>query len=443
MVKIFQQKKDASLVKQRKRLTIERLDMNGDGVGKLANKPVFVSQSLPGESVEVVITEQKSKYLRAQCKQVIDASSQRVEPKCPHFYQCGGCDLQHMSYQAQVDYKQQKISQLFRRNANLEHLPWQAPLLGNGWHYRRKARIGVQYNKHGEPIVGFRQRGKNVLTPIKVCAVLPDSLQNIFVPLQQLLKQLPAHAVGHCEVIHANQQVVILRVLISLSSEQLQSIEQFAEQHQLAVWLQTDKETIDLQAQPVPAMSYIIDDKTLQFHHNDFLQVNAVLNNKMVDQAMTWLDIGTDDQILDLFAGFGNFSLPMAARAKAVIGVEGVETMVARATANAQANNLDNCCFFQADLNDENAPWPWLSKFSSGRVNKVLLDPARAGAPGAIKRIIELSPDKVLYVSCDAATMARDSAVLLANGYRLIKLSLMDMFAQTRHVESMALFVKR
>lgn len=183
-------------------------------------------------------------------------------------------------------------------------------------------------------------------------------------------------------------------------------------------------------------LSYQVADCTLTFSASDFVQVNAKLNEKMVRQACDWLDLTAADNVLDLFCGLGNFSLPIAKQVNSVIGVEGVDTMVQRATDNSMLNQLTNCKFYQADLNAEQANWPWLDN----RINKVLLDPARAGALNAVKNISEQKIKTILYVSCDPATMARDAQELLNKGYKLERIALMDMFAQTRHVETMALF---
>ncbi|QBY05083.1 23S rRNA (uracil(1939)-C(5))-methyltransferase RlmD [Thalassotalea sp. HSM 43] len=443
MVKIYKPKNAKALDKQTLQLTIERLDINGDGVARHQGKPVFVSNALPLEVVEAKVIEQKSKYLRADSKKILTSNAQRVSPECRHFYQCGGCNLQHLEYQAQLDFKQQKVSELFRRNTKLEQLPWQAPLVAKPWHYRRKARIGVQYDRQGQVTLGFRKKQSNVLTPIKQCLVLPQDVSDVFVPLQQVLQKIsPSKAIGHCEFIAADRNVLVLRTLKKLPAKSIALLSEFGQQQQLQIILQDEQGISTLDGEDVADLWFQMHGCQLSFSHNDFLQVHGELNATMVQQAISWLALEQDDRVVDLFCGFGNFSVPMAKQCQQLVGVEGVDSMVERAQKNAEANDLRHCDFFQADLNDENVPWPWLEQYPVGHFNKLLLDPARAGAPGAIKRIVSMAPELIVYVSCDAATMSRDSDELLNNGYRLEKIALMDMFAQTRHVETMALFVK-
>ncbi|MDG1732697.1 MAG: 23S rRNA (uracil(1939)-C(5))-methyltransferase RlmD [Thalassotalea sp.] len=421
-------------------IDIERLDINGDGVAKFNNKPVFVSGALPNERVEVKVIEEKSKYLRAKIIKLSSLSPQRVQPECKHFYQCGGCDLQHMQIDAQLSYKQNKVAELFRRNAQLVDLPWQAPLISSAIGYRRKARIGVQYNKHAQAIVGFRQKSSNTLTPIKSCPILTDTFNEEFPEFTRLINLLPTKkAISHIEVIAADKPRAIFRHTSKLTKKDRQILTDFAKTKTYELVLQNEQSIVDLDNEPTEALTYQLDDCKFTFSETDFVQVNANLNQQMITQACQWLELSAVDNILDLFCGLGNFSLPIAKQVNAVIGVEGIDAMVERAGLNSQINDLHNTQFFQADLNAEQAQWPW---FNSS-VNKVLLDPARAGALNAVKNIVELNIKTVLYISCDPATMARDAKVLIDVGYTLDKLGLMDMFAQTRHVETMALFTRK
>ncbi|MEW6998345.1 23S rRNA (uracil(1939)-C(5))-methyltransferase RlmD [Colwelliaceae bacterium BS250] len=418
-------------------IDIQRLDINGDGVSRVQKKPVFVSGALVNETVEVKVIEEKSKYLRAKVLNIVTASEQRAKPKCKHFYQCGGCDLQHSSISGQLEYKKHKVEELFRRNANINDLPWQESLTTSEWHYRRKARIGVQYNKLGEAIVGFRQKNSNVLTKISSCSVLDSTFSDEFVAFTEVINSLSAvKAISHIEVIAADNPQVIFRHTRPLNKKDVQLLTEFIATKNYQLLLQDDQQVRCLDGSASDLLSYQVADCTLKFSSNDFVQINAKLNEKMVHQACQWLDLKTDDNVLDLFCGLGNFSLPIAKQVNSVVGVEGVDTMVQRANDNSAINQLVNCQFYQADLNAEQANWPWLDN----SINKVLLDPARAGALNAVKNISEQKIKTILYVSCDPATMARDAEVLLSKGYKLDKIALLDMFAQTRHVETMALF---
>ena len=432
---------------------IQRLDINGDGVGKLQNKTMFVSGALPGETVQAKVVEEKSKYLRARALKVKNVSDKRVTPQCKHFSQCGGCDLQHISHAEQVSFKQEKVSELFKRNTNLTDLPWHDPLIGGVWHYRRKARIGVQYNKLSEATVGFRKKGSNVLTPIKNCHLLPEAFSEEFSELTAMINSLSVKkTISHIEVIDAEQPVMIFRHTRPLVKSDIHILQQFSVEKPYQLALQDDQSvyTFDQQGlkQPLPLLSYSLSGYQLEFSESDFVQVNADLNQSMVRLAMDWLDLKSTDHVVDLFCGLGNFSLPIAGKVKSLIGVEGVNAMVKRASDNAEANQVSNTQFFQADLNaDFNADfnvelasneseWSWWHK----DINKVLLDPARAGAFNAVKKIAATDINLVLYISCDPATMTRDANVLLEQGFSLQKLCIMDMFAQTKHVETMAVF---
>lgn len=441
MVNFYKPKAVKKNINQQLTVEIESLDMNGDGVARRGKKPIFVEFALPGETVEVKVTQEKSKYLRAKTKKVLVAATDRVTPVCKHFYQCGGCDLQHLDHQAQLVFKQQKISELFRRNSNIEQLPWQQALHADIWHYRRKARIGVQYNKLNQAIVGFRQKSSNVLTPIKRCPVLPEVFADEFSAFTTLINSFSSkQAISHIEVISAEVPVVIFRQVRKLSTADKQQLLEFNQQKPYQIALHQDDGLHYLEPHNSTYLSYQINECELQFSSTDFVQVNINLNSKMVNQAMQWLDLDSTDNILDLFCGLGNFSLPIAKHVNTVIGVEGVQDMVDRASMNAQANQLSNCQFYQADLNAQTNDWPWLNANNEIIINKIVLDPARAGAYNAVKNIVELNVRTVLYISCDAATMARDAKVLLENGFTLSKICLMDMFSHTRHVETMALF---
>ncbi|TLU59917.1 23S rRNA (uracil(1939)-C(5))-methyltransferase RlmD [Thalassotalea litorea] len=440
MVKIFKAQKRQSVSGQKLELDILRFDINGDGIARHGKKSVFVSGALPGEKVQARVTTEHAKYLRAQALKVAKPHAQRVTPQCAHFYQCGGCDFQHMDSELELEVKKYKIDEVFKRNAGIENLPWQPPLTAESWHYRRKARIGVQYNRLNEPLVGFRQKNASHITPIKSCPVLEPSLQGLFEQLQPLVSQLQGHQViGHIEAIATDTVTLIFRYMGKLGEQNRRRLTEFAEQTGYRVFVTDDQQNHALSGGVFEQLSYQIDDCHLYFSPKDFIQVNGQLNQMMVTQAMDWLQLNPSDRILDLFCGLGNFSLPIARKVQSLTGIEGVMDMVNRAQDNAHRNQIDNCHFYQADLNNPDLTWPWAEPRS---FTKVLLDPARAGALGTITPIAELGVDKVLYISCDAATMARDSQLLISAGYTLEKISLLDMFAQTRHVETMALFSK-
>ncbi|KGJ89086.1 23S rRNA (uracil(1939)-C(5))-methyltransferase RlmD [Colwellia psychrerythraea] len=453
--------------KQLLTVSVDKLDMNGVGVARWQNKPLFIFGALPSEEVEVKVIEQKSKYSRAKLISIIKKSDKRIQPQCIHFGLCGGCDLQILDITEQLNFKQQKVSYLFSRCFSAENiakkivqqdLPWQAPIKSSPWNYRRKARLGVQFDKKGQVTIGFRQKSTNQLAAIKSCAVLVEPLNKIFPLLKKIMAQLTVKsAIGHIEAIQAdiidsdsqgkiqkdNQIILVIRQLRPMNKADIELWLSNAQQHFWHVIVDDgDKQfpLVPLQKDSSLVLSYELADKSkIYFASSDFIQINHQVNNAMISQALTWLNLSSTDKVLDLFCGLGNFSLALAKQVQIVTGVEGVQVMVDKASKNAEFNIIDNCQFYQADLNSD---WLLESWATEHVFDKVLLDPARAGAEQAVRQIAKLKISTVLYVSCDPATLARDSAILIAQGYKLDKMSLMDMFSQTKHVETMVLFTQ-
>jgi len=419
-------------------IKINRLDSNGTGVGMHQKKPVFVDGALPNEIIKAKLVEQKNKYARAKLISVETASELRVKAKCLHFLSCGGCDLQHLSFLAHIDFKKLKVTELFARSGIAQELPWQSEIVSEPWHYRRKARIGVQYNKNGDATVGFRQKATNQLVAIKSCVVLVEPLATIFQLLKELLAKLSGvNSVGHIEVIATEQTSLIVRQLIKLSAKDKSIWLDYAKQYDWQVFIDNGKEVLPLTK--VKPLSYHINENIeLTFTTDNFIQVNHDVNKLMVQQAIDWLALTHTDSVLDLFCGLGNFTLPIAATAADVIGIEGVDSMVAQAGGNAKNNSIDNCQFYQANLNSAWKTESWAQQ----TFNKALIDPARAGAYEALEQLVKLNIKQLLYVSCDPSTLARDSALLISQGYKITKIALVDMFSQTKHIETMVLFTR-
>ncbi len=447
-------------------LRIDKLDTNGVGVARWKNKPVFIAGTLPREVVKVRIIEQKSKYIRAKLLSVQQPSDMRVKPQCQHFGVCGGCDLQMLELKAQLTFKQDKVTELFSRcfsglnfvnKMQLPALNWQPTITDRPWHYRRKARIGIQFNKKAQATIGFRKKSTNQLVAIKSCPILVTPLNNIFSLLDEILAQLTIKsAIGHIEVIQAEifdsecknlndkneQTIVVIRQLKPMNDADRKLWQISAAKYNWHLWLDdgdTQRSLAGKQGDTIKQLSYkLVDDTRINFTTSDFIQINHNVNVDMINQALLWLDVSAKDTVLDLFCGLGNFSLPLAKKSKSVVGVEGVQAMVNKASQNAESNQIANCQFYQADLNGD---WLLESWVRNNHFDKVLLDPARAGAEHAVNQIAQLQIPYVLYVSCDPATLARDSAILVSKGYKLDKISLLDMFSQTKHVETMVLFI--
>lgn len=453
-------------VKETLTVMIEKLDSNGCGVAYYKKKPVFVNASLPHENVDIRLIEQKNKYARGKLVTINNASENRVVAKCQHFSLCGGCDLQHLDYKEQLNFKQNKVIALFSRSGiaanTIAQLPWQAPITSSQWHYRRKARIGVQFDKNGKATIGFRQKATNQLVAVKSCPVLVKPAADIFLPLNALIAKLSVKkAIGHIEVLYADSTcqdssnkasnkaseklILVVRQIRAINEHDRNLWQEYGNKNHWQVYFQEDShsEQDNNSKNTANGLSYnLVDNIKINFSSNDFVQINQQVNLAMVEQALNWLMPEANDHVLDLFCGLGNFSLPLASKVSKVIGVEGVQSMVDKACANAIYNNIDNCRFFQADLNTQ-----WLankasSQWAKHKFTKVLLDPARAGAELAVEQIIKLAIPTILYVSCEPTTLARDSQLLLSQGYKIEKIGLIDMFSQTKHVETMVLFTR-
>jgi 23S rRNA (uracil1939-C5)-methyltransferase len=292
--------------------------------------------------------------------------------------------------------------------------------------------------KSGEFEFGFRKKQSKQIVQITRCDALEPLLNRLLPLLYALLKDFKKPTeLGHLELVLGDEQpVVMLRVLKALPDHDLQSLRQFAQENSVTLYLHSGNTIPTLIEGQMPAYSEV--GYRIPFLPTNFIQVNRKVNQKMVDQAMKWLSIEQQDRVLDLYCGLGNFSLPIADKAELVVGVEGIQEMVEQASSNAELNGLDNAHFYQANLESDIAGNPW----AKSRFDKVLLDPARAGASGVVDQLSEFGTKSIVYVSCNPATLARDCQNLLEQGYKLTRLGMLDMFPHTSHLESMALFQK-
>ena len=424
-------------------ITILRLSHEGRGVGRNAKgKTVFVEGALPDEQVTYKVRFTRSRYDEAVLDKVLKKSPQRQEPSCEHYASCGGCNLQHLKPAAQVAFKQALVAELVQQpEAN-----FQPALLSEPLGYRRKARLGVKWRKDGRLLLGFREKSSAFITEINACPVLSSKLQPLLPALQEFLPSLEGKKhLGHIELVEAENQVGVLvrllRPLERLTKNDQRFWRNWAKEQAVNLLLQDEEGTHALNPEKIPALfSYSLEEQTLFFSPKDFVQVNAQVNKRMVKQALDWLQLQGTEKVLDLFCGFGNFSLPLAKQAAELLGIEGVKTQVERAKNNAALNQIANAKFIAADLNQPLKEQAWLAKNAAWEV--VVLDPPRAGAEAICQQLGELGTKKILYISCNPTTLARDTALLLQQGFELKQLGIMDMFPQTAHVESMALFVQ-
>ncbi|MCG7499074.1 23S rRNA (uracil(1939)-C(5))-methyltransferase RlmD [Vibrio sp. Of7-15] len=439
MARFFKPQKRTTVDKKHKAIMIERLDHAGAGIGFLDKKLIFVDGVLPGEKAVVQLTEQKKSYAKAKLIKLQSQSNERIEPFCQHYRQCGGCNLQHLSHEGQVAAKEASLAELMNKFAGADLKQAEAIVAGDKG-YRRRARFSLMFDKNTKQLkMGFRKKQSKEIVDVRHCPVLVPSLDELLNELYALLSQLKAYKdLGHVELVEAeNGRVCLLRHLKPLKEQDKTALLNFAQQHDLILYLASSPEHCERVVGDEPY--YSMNGAKLNFSPQNFIQVNKTVNEKMVAQALQWLDVQKDDRVLDLFCGLGNFSLPLAQKASAVVGVEGVDEMVERATENAKQNQLSNAEFYQADLEQDITNQVW----AKAKFSKILLDPARAGAAGVMEYVAELNAQSVVYVSCNPATLARDSQVLLQRGYKLHKLGMLDMFPHTGHLESMALFVKQ
>jgi 23S rRNA (uracil1939-C5)-methyltransferase len=422
---------------------IEGLTHEGRGLAHFHGKAVFVDGALAGELVRFRYTRMQRRYDEGVVVEVLRASPDRVVPKCSHFGVCGGCSLQHVDSAAQIGAKQSSLDDLLLRIGKVTPQKWLEPLKAGAWGYRRKARLGVRYvARKGRTLVGFRERGNAFITDVRRCEVLHPSVGERIAVIAAAVDALGIREqVPQIEVAMGDTPpALVFRVLVSPSTADLSILANLGGREGFHIYLQeAGPESIC----PLPGhdldLHYDLPryDVRLDFEPTDFTQVNLELNRLMVDRALELLDVQPDDRVLDLFCGLGNFTLPLARRAETVVGIEGDAGLVARAKANAALNKIGNARFHRADLYGELDLEPWLRE----GFGKALLDPPRSGALAVLDWLPRLGVERILYVSCYPATLARDADRLVnALGYRLVAAGVMDMFPQTAHVESMALF---
>jgi 23S rRNA (uracil1939-C5)-methyltransferase len=423
---------------KKQRLTIERLANDGRGIAFFEGKTWFVAGSLAGEEVEARVLNAHGKIVEARTERVFQGSAMRRPAPCAHFGRCGGCSVQHVPHTEQLALKQRMLAEQLQRVAGVEPEQWAAPLTGPEFAYRRRARVAVRWDVKAKRLdVGFRAAASQDIVAIDECPVLVQALQPIMMQLPGVLKSFSKPQVlGHVELFRGTSSAVLVRHTAPLAETDLNNLKAFCHTHDAQLWLHGDGDP-----QPVEAsqsLGYRLEpwDLELAYRPGDFIQVNAAVNTAMIEQALEWLAPQADERVLDLFCGLGNFALPLAKTVKEVVAVEGVATMVERATSNAMSNDLHNVAFFQADLSQplEKADW------AAQGFTAVLLDPPRDGAFEVVRKLKTLGARRLLYVSCNPATLARDTVELLSQGYRLKRAGILDMFPQTAHVEAMALF---
>lgn len=433
-------------------------------------KKVFVSFALPGETVTAKLRNSKKTFEEADALSVIgNPNPERQTPPCPHFGVCGGCSLQHWHPDGQINFKQSVLAELLQHQAGVQPQQWLPPLTADRLGYRTKARMGVRYvAKKDSALVGFRERASNFLANLDECHILDPRVGEQITALKQLITTLDGRdhiaqlelAIGESLAHIADSQksvAVIVRHLQPLSDGDIDKLQTFFADRNWQLFLQPKgSDTVhriddpqgrasSLTVPPTGGLFYRLPDFDIDFEFSplDFTQVNLSVNRKMTKLACDLLDLKEGERVLDLFCGLGNFSLPLArcvGKTGFVVGVEGSVEMTERAKMNAAANGLTHTEFYAQDLTQDFSHQPWATGENS--FDALLIDPPRSGAAEVMAYLGKFNAKRIVYVSCNPATLARDTALLIEQGYRLTHAGVMDMFCHTGHVESIARFEK-
>ncbi|MCS0581769.1 23S rRNA (uracil(1939)-C(5))-methyltransferase RlmD [Massilia pinisoli] len=438
-------------------INIKSLDMDARGVGHLENedgtpgKVIFVEGALPGERVSFETLRKKKNWESGRMVTLQKASSMRVEPKCPHFWHCGGCSMQHLEPSAQVAMKQRVLEDNLWHIGKTKAENIMRPMYGPTWDYRYRARLSVRYvAKKGTVLVGFHERHSSYVADMTSCEILPDHLSAMLVPLRELVRALSIYQqMPQIEIaVGEETTVLVLRIMAPLTAADEVLVKAFADQWNIQWWLQPKGPDTAAPFYPLgKELYYTLPEFGIRmpFKPTDFTQVNHQINRLLVHKALTLLDVQKDDRVADLFCGLGNFTLPLATQAREVVGIEGSTALTTRALENARANGLaDKTTFYTRNLFEVTKD----DLIALGKFDRMLVDPPRDGAVALAIALAELRltnpelmPQRIVYVSCSPSTLARDAGILTHRaGYVLKKAGVANMFPHTSHVESIGVF---
>jgi len=451
---------------------IESLSHDGRGVAHIDGKATFIENALPGEEVTFAYTRRHNKFDEAKTVEILSASADRVKPECPHFGVCGGCGLQHIDHVKQIEFKINNLKEHFKHFGDIENLNILPPILGPVWRYRSRARLSIKYvQKKQKVLVGFHEKNGRYIAEIDQCPILHETISNKILELGNLVSSLTIYQqIPQVEVACGdNITALLFRHLAPLSQQDLELLAKFGQEHNFQIYLQAggidtikplllphvrhvdcrvaksapcndeamQTEQVVTTQEHIP-LSYKFPNHNIEmlFALTDFTQINKAVNQKMVDLVTDLLDIKPEDQILDLFCGIGNFTLPIAKKCQQIVGVEGNNHAIIRAKQNAEHNKIANAEFYCADLTKDLAGEPWAGQ----KYTKILLDPPRTGAQEICAQIKKFGAKKIVYVSCNHATLARDTKDLTQSGYKLQNVRVVNMFPHTAHIETIAVF---
>ena len=442
-------------------IDIESLDMEARGVGHLKNedgtpgKVIFVEGALPKERVSFQSFRKKPKWEAATLTALHRESSLRVKPKCAYFGICGGCAMQHLDSSAQVAIKQRVLEDNLWHIGKVKAGTMMRPIYGPTWGYRYRARISVRnVVKKGGVLIGFHERKSSFIADMKTCEILPPNVSAMLVPLRRLVESLsivdkiPQIELAVGEGNDKKVTALVLRIMAPLTTDDECKLREFSDLHDVQWWLQpAGPDSVSLFYPTETPLQYVLPEfgVTMPFKPTDFTQVNHQINRVLVVRALRLLDVQAGDRVADLFCGLGNFTLPLATQAQEVVGIEGSPALTERATQNAISNRLDHKTrFFSRNLFEITAE----DLVALGKFDRFLVDPPREGALELCKALVDLEqiapafkPKRIVYVSCNPSTLARDAEMLVhQGGYVLTHAGVVNMFPHTAHVESIAVF---
>ena len=426
---------------------VENLTHEAQGVTRIDNKTVFIDGALPGEKVSFRYTRRKRNFDEAELVEILEASPDRVEPRCKYFGLCGGCSFQHIKPERQIEYKEKQLLDAFQHVGGMA-IPELIPPLESAahWGYRTKARLGAKWvKKKDRVLVGFREKRKPYIADMLSCEILPPEISKLLPEFSNLIMSLSNPArIPQIEVAATSDiNAFIIRHLYELTAEDEEKMKAFSAQHKIAMYLQAKgPDSITLLYPDTVTLKYEIPPYGVSFDFlpSDFTQVNQTINARMVSLALELLELKDTDKVVELFSGLGNFSLPIAKQVDHITAFEGDKGLVERAALNAAKNGIENIDFHACDLFGKVDS---VKELLPSKYNKLFLDPPRSGAIQILPEVVNKKIERIVYVSCNPATLARDAKLLVEElGFKLQKAGVMDMFPQTSHVESIALFTR-
>jgi len=426
--------------------TISSLSHDGRGIAHIDGKTTFVAGALPEEIVTYTYVRRHPSFDEAKCQEILQASPMRATPQCPHYAICGGCNLQHIQHKAQLDLKQKVLLEQLDHIGNITPQNILPPIVGPIYNYRYKARLSVKFvHKKNKVLVGFHEKNGRFIAEIETCPILHKAFSNNITTLSAFVasldnyQQIPQIEIA-CGYGDTNNSLVI-RHLCAFTSGDLEKIKAFAATHNYHIFLQPQGlESTHSLTHDTDLLSYTapIHNLLLSFKPTDFTQINYQINQQMISKVVELLDTQAQEKILDLFCGIGNFTLPIATKCQFCVGVEGSATAISRAIFNAEQNTITNTKFYNFDLSKDFSNQEW----AKSTYDKIIIDPPRTGALECIKQLAQFKAKKIIYISCNPATLARDCKELVQQGYTMTHAGIIDMFPHTNHVETMAVFVR-